>query len=312
MESNHRPLVSIVMNCYNGEKYLRESIDSVYTQTYENWEIIFWDNCSTDNSAKIVKSYNRKLKYYYGHENISLGEARNKALAECKGKYIAFLDTDDVWLARKLEIQISKFDKNDIVLTFTNAKYLYTNGNHYNLYRNNRVFDKQLFPRLLESNIICLSSVMISSEALYKLDEWFNVRFHVSEEYDLFLRLVYRNECSYISGDPLTIYRIHNENLTYNNKSIFAKENEWILDNLLKIHPEILQMYRKNIKINRANIDLIHAMCEFRSNNRKKARRKLIPYLLIKKKFIIPYLFTFCSFKIYRRFLQFFNKQHLI
>jgi len=62
---NDQQLVSVIMNCHNGEKYLREAIDSVYAQTYKNWEIIFWDNYSTDNSAKIAKSYNDKLKYYF-------------------------------------------------------------------------------------------------------------------------------------------------------------------------------------------------------------------------------------------------------
>ena len=59
-----RPLVSVVMNCYNGETFLRDAIDSVYAQTYENWEIIFWDNASTDKSARIAQGYNQKLQYY--------------------------------------------------------------------------------------------------------------------------------------------------------------------------------------------------------------------------------------------------------
>ena len=72
--------VSIVMNCLNGEKYLRESIDSVYGQTYKNWEIIFWDNNSTDKSAEIANSYDSRLRYFKGELTISLGAARNKAL----------------------------------------------------------------------------------------------------------------------------------------------------------------------------------------------------------------------------------------
>ena len=61
---NNQPLVTIIMNCYNGEKYLKEAIDSVYNQTYDNWEIIFWDNASTDKSAEIAKSYNSKIRYF--------------------------------------------------------------------------------------------------------------------------------------------------------------------------------------------------------------------------------------------------------
>ena len=88
-------LVSIIMNCYNCAKYLEEAIDSIYAQSYDNWEIIFWDNCSTDNSALIAKSYDSKLKYFLAKEHTALGRARNLAIKEAKGGYIAFLDSDD-------------------------------------------------------------------------------------------------------------------------------------------------------------------------------------------------------------------------
>ena len=99
-------LVSVIMNCYNGEKYLREAIDSVYSQTYKDWEIIFWDNASTDRSAEIAKSYNSKLKYFRGEKTIPLGAARNKALEKCSGDYVAFLDCDDLWMEDRLKKQM--------------------------------------------------------------------------------------------------------------------------------------------------------------------------------------------------------------
>ena len=80
------------MNCYNGEKYLREAIDSIYAQSYENWEIIFWDNCSTDSSAEIAKSYDEKIKYFTVSSKLELGEARKLATEHARGKYLAFLD----------------------------------------------------------------------------------------------------------------------------------------------------------------------------------------------------------------------------
>ena len=86
-----KSLVSIIMNCYNGQRFLKEAIDSVYQQDYEDWEIIFWDNASEDDSAKIAKSYDKKLKYFLAPSNTSLGEARNIALQKAHGKYIAFL-----------------------------------------------------------------------------------------------------------------------------------------------------------------------------------------------------------------------------
>ncbi|MEK7079138.1 MAG: glycosyltransferase, partial [Patescibacteria group bacterium] len=69
---NSVPKVSIIMNCFNGSKYLRESIDSVYAQTYRNWEIIFWDNASTDNSAEIAKNYDSRLRYFRSERNYPL------------------------------------------------------------------------------------------------------------------------------------------------------------------------------------------------------------------------------------------------
>ena len=101
------PLVSVVMNCYNSAKYLRQSIDSVLAQTYKNWEIIFWDNQSTDESAKVFLSYaDERFHYYLAPEFTKLGLARNLAVAQAKGDWLGFLDCDDIWLPMKLEQQV--------------------------------------------------------------------------------------------------------------------------------------------------------------------------------------------------------------
>ncbi len=103
-----KPLVSIVMNCYNGEKYLRDSLKSIISQTYENWELIFWDNLSSDNSKKILREFsNSKIKYFKSEKFINLYKARNLAINQCNGDYICFLDTDDLWVKNKLEKQLN-------------------------------------------------------------------------------------------------------------------------------------------------------------------------------------------------------------
>ena len=89
------PLVSVVINCLNGARYLREAIDSVFSQTYDNWEIVFWDNHSCDESGVIAKSYGDRVRYHRSESTTGLGLARNRALNACRGKYIAFLDVDD-------------------------------------------------------------------------------------------------------------------------------------------------------------------------------------------------------------------------
>ena len=92
------PLVSVIMNCYNGEKYLTESLSSLLSQNYSNWELIFWDNLSTDNSKKIFKNFNdKRFKYFLADKHTVLYEARNLAIKKTSGDYIAFLDTDDIW-----------------------------------------------------------------------------------------------------------------------------------------------------------------------------------------------------------------------
>ena len=94
---SEHPLVSVLMNCYNGEKYLREAIESVLLQSYKNWELIFWDNQSNDLSATIFNSYEDvRLKYFLAPQHTDLGAARILAQEHLHGTYVAVLDADDV------------------------------------------------------------------------------------------------------------------------------------------------------------------------------------------------------------------------
>ena len=91
-------LVSIILNCYNGEEYLKEALSSVIKQTYKNWELIFLDNRSKDNSKFILQSYkNKKFRYFKAKKHLSLYSARNLAIKKTKGEFISFIDSDDTW-----------------------------------------------------------------------------------------------------------------------------------------------------------------------------------------------------------------------
>ena len=115
------PLVSVIMNCYNGEKYLTDSLNSLLSQNYRNWELIFWDNISTDNSKKIFESYNdKRFKYYLAPKHEILYKARNLAIKKTSGDYIAFIDTDDIWSKDKLSSQIKLFGDEKIGLVYGN------------------------------------------------------------------------------------------------------------------------------------------------------------------------------------------------
>ena len=114
-----KPLVSIIVNCYNGEKYLQDAINSIYAQSYQNWEIIFWDNNSNDNSAEIAISFDKKLRYYKSQSTTPLGKARTQAVSKAKGEYLAFLDCDDLWHTKKIEKQIYEIlNRNDVGLIY--------------------------------------------------------------------------------------------------------------------------------------------------------------------------------------------------
>lgn len=115
-------LVSIIMPSYNTANYIEASIESVQHQTYENWELIIVDDCSTDNTDEIVKPLlsDARIRYLKNEKNSGAAISRNRALREAKGKWIAFLDSDDLWLPEKLEKQVTFMEQNGYHFSYTN------------------------------------------------------------------------------------------------------------------------------------------------------------------------------------------------
>ncbi len=114
-------LVSIIMPSWNTARFISESIQSVLAQTYKNWELLIVDDHSTDNTDEIVQPFlfDERIKYFKNEKNSGAAVSRNKALREAKGKWIAFLDSDDLWLPEKLERQIAFMQKNDYKFSYT-------------------------------------------------------------------------------------------------------------------------------------------------------------------------------------------------
>ncbi|SUY45685.1 teichuronic acid biosynthesis glycosyl transferase [Clostridium putrefaciens] len=128
-------LVSIIMPAYNCYEFINIALNSVIAQTYENWEIIIVDDCSTDNTAEIVKDYISKdlrIKYYKLDVNSGAAVARNKAVDLAQGKYIAFLDSDDVWFPEKLSKQIKFMKQNGYNFTCTSYTKIDDHGKYLN------------------------------------------------------------------------------------------------------------------------------------------------------------------------------------
>jgi glycosyltransferase involved in cell wall biosynthesis len=102
------PLVSIILNVRNGAAFLREALDSVMAQSFADWELIAWDDCSTDESAAIIRGYHDpRIHYHLSPEETPLGKARDLAIRQATGEWLAFIDQDDIWLPHKLEQQIA-------------------------------------------------------------------------------------------------------------------------------------------------------------------------------------------------------------
>lgn len=115
-------LVSIIMPSYNTARFISETIESVLAQAYPNWELIIVDDCSADDTDAIVRPYlsDDRIRYIKNKKNSGAAVSRNRALREAKGKWIAFLDSDDLWLPEKLEKQIAFMEKNDYHFSYTN------------------------------------------------------------------------------------------------------------------------------------------------------------------------------------------------
>ena len=114
-------LVSIIMPSYNTAEFIEESIKSVISQTYKNWELIIVDDCSSDNTDEIVTRFlsDGRIRYIKNEVNSGAAVSRNRALREAKGKWIAFLDSDDLWMPEKLEKQVSFMEKNGYKFSYT-------------------------------------------------------------------------------------------------------------------------------------------------------------------------------------------------
>ena len=116
-------LVSIIMPSYNAEKYIKSAIHSILRQTYASWELIIVDDCSRDNTVDIIRNFDdSRIRLFKNKKNSGAAISRNKALREAKGKYIAFLDSDDIWAPTKLEEQLAFMKKKGYAFTYTDYR----------------------------------------------------------------------------------------------------------------------------------------------------------------------------------------------
>jgi len=230
--NNKKPLVSIIMNCFNGQNFLKDSIESVKNQTYQNWELIFWDNRSNDKSAEIFKSYDEKrFKYFCADKHTTLYEARNLAIEKSNGDFIAFLDTDDLWSNEKLEMQMDFFSNSEVGLVYSNLWIIKNNTNKKKIYTKKNLPRGFIYNDLIKNYNIGILTVVLRKQFYLKLKRKFDERFSIIGDFDLFLRL--SKLCIFESVQkPLAFYRLHAGNLSAILKEKEIKEHEmWLNEN---------------------------------------------------------------------------------
>jgi len=272
------PLVSVIMNCRNSGKYLREAIDSVLAQTYSNWEIVFWDNQSTDDSSQIFKSYNdSRLKYFLAPEYSALGEARNHAMQQAKGDFIAFLDCDDLWFPQKLEKQIPLFDNDSVGLVICDTVFFNDRKDIRQLYKTRKPPVGHVFRELLGAYFISLETAVIRRSLLDEMDHWVDVRFQVIEEYDFFVRLGYRWEVAYVD-EVLAKWRVHGASWTWSKPELFPAETRLFLNKLSATIPDFDTLYAKERHAVMTKIALQEAVIAWRRGSAGEARAILRPF----------------------------------
>ena len=210
-------LVSIIMPNYNGGRFLPETLESVLSQTYKNWELLIVDDCSTDGSRELIGSYAEKddrIRPVFLEENSGAAQARNVALLAAKGKWIAFLDSDDLWLPEKLEKQIAFMTENGY--KFSCTKYAQIDENSQP--RHKVVISPKVIGRrkMFRYNYLGCLTVMYDAGAIGLLQinpEIGNGR----NDYALWLKAVKSEKCYYYD-ELLAFYRVQTNSLSHDNK----------------------------------------------------------------------------------------------
>ncbi len=163
----NQPLVSVIMPCYNTEKFIAKSIESVIRQTYLNWELIITDGPSSDNTASIVRAYceqDQRIHLIVPSKRRGIADARHNSIQNARGEYLAFLDSDDIWVKDKLEKQIAFMKKEGYAFTYGNYEIIDDDGTPIGkIIRNGGVVD---YNKYLRNTIIGCGSVMLDKNRI--------------------------------------------------------------------------------------------------------------------------------------------------
>jgi len=183
-----KPLISVLLATYQREDFIIEAIESVINQTYQNWELIIVDDGSTDNTRQLISNfiYNEKIHYYY-QENAGQASALNHASTYAIGEYIAFVDSDNRWLPKRLELGLEAFRKKpNTIVAYANIIEIDMNGTETSR-QNMPRHSGNITAKLLCDNFVSFNTALVKAEAFKQIDG-FNGKMRRAPDYDLWLR----------------------------------------------------------------------------------------------------------------------------
>ncbi|MCM3571131.1 teichuronic acid biosynthesis protein TuaG [Neobacillus mesonae] len=231
--SSHEPLISIITPSYNASLFIEETIESVKKQTFKDWEMVIVDDCSTDETPAILKRYeqeNDRIRVVYLERNSGAAVARNEALKQAKGRFVAFLDSDDCWKPDKLEKQLNFMLSNNYAFTFTGYEIISNDGEPLN---------KQVaaptmisYNDMLKNTIIGCLTVMIDR---YKTGPIQMPNIRTRQDLATWLAILKKGIPAYGLNEILAEYRIGNPSIS-KNKWKAAKMNWFVYRKVEKLN----------------------------------------------------------------------------
>lgn len=298
------PKVSVIMNCYNSDKYLKEAIDSVFAQTFTDWEIIFWDNASTDKSGDIAQGYDKKLKYFRGEKNVPLYHARNFAYEKCNGDYIAFLDCDDRWMPDKLEKQLAIFEKYpEVGFIYANSYLKFIDTDVVRLRLEGIDSGIQDFNDNLLDYIIDIETAIAKREVIDGVKsggDVFNKALNFAGDFECFMRIIFCTK-SYYMAEPLAENKIHSEAITSKTPEKNAAEVVTVLELLQKNLPGAAEAYNEGFDFAFKKASYSIAYSYLISKKKSLARKAIAPLMFSKLKYFLFYFVTFLPYGLIKK-----------
>lgn len=270
------PKVSVLLSNYNGDKHLDESISSVLSQTYKDFEFIIVDDASTDSSRKVIENYHdKRIKKYYAEKKRNIAYSLNLALSMASGEYIARIDSDDVWELNKLEIQVQYmenhsecgacFTKVNIIDEYSNiANDMY--DEYFQLFNSAENKSQREWLRFFfyQGNCLCHPSVVIRRNVLEHVGGYYHLAYVPAEDYELWTRIVMKYPI-HILEEKLVRYRWEETVNKISGKT----------DGRIYAFPNIMMLTRKRIMENIDNEDFVRYFKEDFINPESESQEEL-------------------------------------